>query len=202
MRRIADYKNLGMVRQGQIGADKHPPRAVPLGVQPFGRRRSGNACGADQCPALDPLVSKGRALVITLRYRATETKLDPEPLQGSGSDGREFWRKARQQARSRFDQDDSGRRRIDPAKITRQGGFRQLGNGAGKFDPGRAAPDDHEGEALGALGHGRAVLRALKREQDPAPKRDRVVDCLQAGRNRFPMGVPGIPVRAPVATTS
>ena len=93
----------------------------------------------------------------------------------------------REQARRRLDQDDARAARIDGAEVLGERAVRQLRDGAGHLDAGRAAADDDEIQqprALGGIGLG---LGLLEGEQDAAAHVGRVVDGLEAGRGRGPV---------------
>ena len=80
-------------------------------------------------------------------------------------------------------------RRIDVAEVSRQREARDRRQHAGQLDACRTAADDHEGHVGRALrGVGRA-LGALEREQPAPAKLDRVLDALEARRERFPLVV-------------
>ena len=83
---------------------------------------------------------------------------------------------------------------IDVSEVRRQRIAGQLGDGAREFDPGRARTDNDKGEQRRApLGIGLA-LGAFERHQDSAPQRGRVLQRLEAGRERLPFVVAEIRV--------
>jgi hypothetical protein len=70
-----------------------------------------------------------------------------------------------------------------------QGELREIRDGAGELDAGRAAPDDDKCEpGAPALRIGFS-LGMLERQQDPAPDRGRVLQRLQSGSMGFPLVV-------------
>ena len=71
---------------------------------------------------------------------------------------------------------------------------RELGDRAGELDAGRPAADDHEGQQRCALGRVGRALGLLERQQDAAADVDRVLDRLQARRERLPLVVAEIGV--------
>ena len=134
------------------------------------------------------------ALGIERGDRRTEPHLDAELFERVLRGFRQRGIERREQARRRLDQNDARAARIDRAEILRQRAIRQLRDGAGHFDAGRAAADDHEIQqprALGRIGLGFGLFEG---EQDAAADISRVVDRLQAGRERRPVVVTEIGV--------
>ncbi len=84
--------------------------------------------------------------------------------------------------------------RIDIAEIGRERLAGELDDGAGELDTSRAATDDDEIEKPPSLVRVGARLRALEGDEDLAPDVGRVLDLLQAGRDRLPFVMPEIGV--------
>ena len=113
---------------------------------------------------------------------------DPEALElalrGSGS----IRRVRRQDPIHRLDQDDPGLARADRPEVALERVVRDLAERPGQLDAGRAAADDDERHPLASpLGIGFALGR-LEGDQDPSPDLGRVLDGLEAGRDRGPFG--------------
>ena len=138
-----------------------------------------------------PIVTPSASQCVTGVPRRTSTpSLSSELVRG----GAQHRRKGRQHARPGLDQDDARLARIDVAEVVAQRHARQLGDGAGHLDAGRAAADHDEGEeaAAGLVALGR--LGVLERRQDAAADVRGVVDLLQAGRHALPFVVAEIGV--------
>ena len=103
--------------------------------------------------------------------------------------GREIVGKARQHARAGFDQHHARLMGIDVAKIRRQRVLREFGDGAGKFDAGRAGADDDKGQKCGALFRIAFAFGSLEGDQDSPPQRGGVFERFQTRRKRLPFVV-------------
>ena len=123
-----------------------------------------------------------------------EPHLDAELFERCPRGLRERRIERREQARRRLDQDDARRARIDRAEILGERAVGQLGDRARHLDAGRAAADDDEVQQPRALGRVGLGLGLLEGEQDAAADVGRVVDGLQAGRERRPVVVAEIGV--------
>ena len=77
--------------------------------------------------------------------------------------GREVVGKARQHARAGLDQHDARLVGVDVAEVRRQRVLRQLGDGAGELDAGRAGADDDEGQQRRAPLPDRSRARRARR---------------------------------------
>ena len=92
----------------------------------------------------------------------------------------------------RLDQEDPRVLRADRAEVAPQRVVRDLAERAGELDAGRAAADDDERHPRPPpLGIGLA-LGGLERDEDPAADLRRVVDRLEARRERRPLVVPEV----------
>ena len=128
--------------------------------------------------------------VTAVPSRTSTPSCSSDVFAASDSDGIE----RRQQARRRLDQNDARAARIDRAEIRRERAVGKLRDGAGHLDAGRAAADDDEIQQPRALGRIGLGLGLLEGEQDAAADVGRVVDGLQAGRERRPVVVAEIGV--------
>ena len=99
---------------------------------------------------------------------------------------REVVRVAGQHARAGLDQDHPRALGVDVAEVRRQRVARQFGDGAGELDAGRPGADDREGQQRRPAVRVGLEFGALEGEQDPAADHGRVLEGLQAGRERFP----------------
>ena len=97
------------------------------------------------------------------RDRLPKHDLDAELLQRTLRVGRQVFGKARQHARTGLDQHDARLVRVDVAEVRRQRVARQLGDGAGEFDAGRAGADDDEGQQRRAPLPDRSRARRARR---------------------------------------
>ena len=104
-------------------------------------------------------------------------------------------RQGRKHARPGLEQDDARRARIDAAEILGDGVARDLGDGAGHLDAGRAGADDHEREQPPPLGLVVGQFRLLECQQDAAADAGGVLDALEARRHRRPFVMAEIGVR-------
>src|SRR6516225_158353 len=97
-----------------------------------------------------------------------------------------LFRKGRQQARSGFDQYDSGCPGVNAPEVTGECLSRNFRYGARHFDTGGAASDDHECKQPLALGVVASELRFLKRGQNVPTDTGGVFDALETGRDFDP----------------
>ena len=93
----------------------------------------------------------------------------------------------RKQARPGFDEQDARRARVDVAEIPGECVPRYLRQRARHLHARGPAADHREGEKRFALGRTGGCLRLLERGQDAAPDQERVVECLEARRELFPL---------------
>jgi hypothetical protein len=77
---------------------------------------------------------------------------------------------------------------------------RDLGQGAGEFDAGRSAADEHEREQLALPRRIGLALGFLEGEQKAPANRDGVSSVFKPGRERLPLLVPKYAWREPLAT--
>src|SRR6185437_752803 len=95
--------------------------------------------------------------------------------------------KAREKARPGFEQDDARLLRVDMPEIARQRLVRELGDGSGELDSGRAAADHDEGQQRGAARRIATGFGLLESEQQPAADEQRILDALQSRREAAPL---------------
>ena len=117
------------------------------------------------------------------------TNLDAETLQRTARRVSQLLGKRRQDGWSGFDEHDSRTRGVDGLELVAQRLPRDLGKRACQLDTGRAAADDDEREQLTLAARILLALRALERNQDAPPDRDRVFQRLQSRRVRLPVRV-------------
>src|SRR5204863_3518942 len=108
---------------------------------------------------------------------------------------RQARRIGRQHAARALDQYDARAVRIDAAELAAQGVSRDLGEGAGKLDAGRAAAHDDEREPGEASCRIVLALRALEGGKHAAADLERILERLQARRERHPLVVAKVAVR-------
>ena len=100
-----------------------------------------------------------------------------------------------QHRRTRLDQEDARRARVDVPEIARERLARDLGERAGHLDAGRAAADhDKRQERLAPARIG-FTLGTFERQQHAPPDVERVLERLEARRGRAPLVVPEVGVR-------
>ncbi len=85
--------------------------------------------------------------------------------------------------------------RVDAAELRGQRGARELGDRAGELDARRTGADNDEGQKRRALPLVGLALRLLEGEEDAAPYGRRVLERLEARRERLPsiMAEIGVP---------
>ena len=94
-----------------------------------------------------------------------------------------------------FDEHDARRLGADVPEVLPQRLARDLGERAGQLDAGRSAADDHERQQAPLHGGVRLPLRRFERQQHPPPDLERIVERLQPGRARRPLGVAEVRMR-------
>ncbi len=118
--------------------------------------------------------------------RLSQHHFDADARQRTLRIGRQIVGKTRQHAGSGLDQDDARLVGVDVAEVGRQGVLREFGDGAGKFDAGRAGADNDKGQQRRPPFRIALAFGAFEGHQDTAPERGGVLQCFQAGRERLP----------------
>ena len=121
--------------------------------------------------------------------RVRRPDLDPELLELALRRRRSIGRIRRQDPIHRLDQDDPGLVRPDRPEVALERVVGDLAQRAGQLDPGRAAADQHERHPRPAPLRVGFALGGLEGDQDPPPDLGRVLDRLEPGRDRRPLGV-------------
>ena len=162
-------------------------RGTPSVLTQRGRRDAG---GPQHRSRVDTLGARHHAMRIDRGHRRAFANFDAQALQRRG---------ARRSAASpgnvgrivgsRLDEHDSRTGSIDGMELVAQRLSRDLGERAGKLDSGRAATDDDKGEQLTLSARVLLALRALERDEDAPPDRDRIFQRLQSWCVRLPIGV-------------
>jgi hypothetical protein len=101
-----------MPGQGQIGADRHATAVTGFDAEPGSGRRGGHAGGPDQGAALDAILAERGTFGVAARDPDPELQLDAQSCEIPRRTRGQRRRKAGQQARLGFDQDDAGGGRI------------------------------------------------------------------------------------------
>jgi len=113
--------------------------------------------------------------------------LDAEAFDRALGIGREILREARQHAAARLRSGSPALAGVDIAKVRRHRDMRELRDGAGKFDPGRAGADDHECQPRGTtLRIGLAARRARRPSESGAGLVVASSSVFSPGANGFP----------------
>ena len=94
-----------------------------------------------------------------------------------------------------FDEHDAGRTRIDGAEVVAHGESGEFADGAGHFDAGRAAADDHEGEQPGGGFRVGFALGPFERREYAAANLGGVFEALEPRGECGPFVVPEVGVR-------
>jgi hypothetical protein len=97
-------------------------------------------------PARNGLVSDADTVGVAMRDGLAEPHFDAELLERASRVPRQRGGKVGQQPRPRLDEDHARPARVDRAEIARERAARELGDGAGELDAGRAAADDDDRE--------------------------------------------------------
>ena len=122
---------------------------------------------------------------------------DAEPLELALRRGRPVRRIRRQDPVHRLDEHDPRLARADRPEVAAERVVGDLAERPGELDPGRSAADDDERHpGAPQLGVGLALGR-LEGDQDPPPDLGRVLDGLEAGRDRRPVRVVEVGVVRP-----
>jgi acetyl esterase/lipase len=124
-----------MTREGQIGPDRHSAPASRVDAKPGGGRRGGDTGSPNHGAAVNARVADRDAVPVAAGHHGAEPYFDPEPYQSPRGPLGKSWRKARQQARAAFDQNDAGGRRVDMPEVAGERRLCQFGERAGELDP-------------------------------------------------------------------
>ena len=162
-------------------------------------RRCHDAGGPHDRACLDAFLVDGYSAAIATSHTSIWTHIDAELAERAKRRSGERWIEGREEPRPGLHQNNTRQPRVDRSEIRSKRPPRQLGDSAGHLDPGRPAADDHEIQQTPLLGGIRFRLRALERQQNPAPQVGRVVDRLEPRRGKLPMAIAKIRVLAPVA---
>ncbi len=170
---------------------------MPIGGDPDPGRggRCAHARRPDQRAGLDPASRGIGAAGIAACHLDTEADIHAHAAQCRQGVGRQVLGQRREQSRPGLDEHHICLGRIDPSEIVTQRVARDLGNRSGHLDPGRAAPDDDEGQQPDLLVAIRGKLRLLERQQNPLADHGCIGDPLQSGREPRPFLVAEIGVR-------
>ena len=112
---------------------------------------------------------------------AIRVNLDTQILQALCTLRGEVLPEPRQHLLASVEEQDPGRAGVDLPEVVLEHSPRQLGDLPGDLDPGRAAPDDDEGEPPPPLLGVGLELSHLEGPEDPSPQLQRVVDRLHSG---------------------
>ena len=126
--------------------------------------------------------------------RVSSRTVDAEPLELPLGRRRAIGRVGRQDPIHRLDEDDRGVARVDRPEVALERVARDLAEGAGELDPGRAATDEHEGHPLAPPVRVGFPFRGLERDEDAPPDLGRVLEGLEPRARRRPLVVPEVRV--------
>ena len=144
---------------------------------------SGDACdagGPQDRAGLQALVADVDDAAIDAIDRGAGAHGDAEPLEIASRAIAELRRERRQHVRPAFEEHHRRGPRIDGPELVPQRVPRDLDDGAGQLDAGRAAADDDERQPPPAFVIGRRPLGPLERHQHLRADRERVIERLEA----------------------
>src|SRR5690606_18535839 len=119
-RRVADREDLRMLRNRQVGTHDDAAGAIAFGTDPLSGPRGGDTRGPENGPRGDPLAGGDDPVRVDALHRRPGPDLDTEPLELTLRLLGQRLREARQDARARLDQNDTGGARVDVAEIPRE----------------------------------------------------------------------------------
>ena len=160
---------------------------VRRGVEPQRGRRGLNAGGPDDRRRSQPPVAEDDAFGAAFRHRLPEHDFDAQPLQRALRIEGQVLGESGQHARTGLDQHDARLTRVDAAELGRQRGARQFGDRAGKLDPCRTSADNDEGQKRRPLLFVGLALGLFEGEEYAAANGRRVLERLEARRERLPI---------------
>ena len=185
-----------MAGHGEVGLDAHAPRPVERRAEGPRERARRDAGGPEHRARRDPhAVTQGDSLRVDGGDGRPGPHLDAEPLELPPRRVGQGLRVPGKHARGGLEQEHPRALGVDVAEVVRERVPRDLGDRAGELDAGRAAADDDEREQRPLLLRIALALGRLERDQDPPPDLERVLDALEAGRDRRPLVVPEVRVR-------
>ena len=164
-RGVADDEDVRQSHDREVGAHLDPALVVALGPEPAARRRGHDAGRPDHGAGVDASARDECPGGVHVLDPGVGVHLDAEPFQRSASDLRQALGIDLQYARRRLQQNDAGGAWIDIAKIPRHDALRELGDGAGEFDPRGPAADHDEGKQAALLLAVLAGRGPLERQQ-------------------------------------
>lgn len=189
---IADYEDVRMSLDGEIGFHDHPSGPVDFGsVGSLGdhlAQRAGRHAGRPNLArAFDAafaavLFLDGDAFVVDRGHHRVELNLDVHLFQPPLCLETQLWTHRRQHRGCGVEQDHPALTGRDGPKRACQGALGELDDLPSHLDAGRPSADDDERQAPLPFGMVGADLGGLERAQDAAAQLQRVVDGLHSGR--------------------
>lgn len=144
---------------------------------------------------VDALLTDPHRSIFHPGHRLAVPHLHAKTTQGLPSGRAQVFRERREDGWARFDQDDARNRRIDIVEFRTQRLPRNLAKGAGHFDAGGSAANQHVCQQPPLVDGIRLALRLFECDQQPPPDRQRIVQRLEARGGRRPLVVAKIRVR-------
>ena len=187
-------KTSGWPGEAQVRVDQHAAGAIDGSSQRFPQGRGRHPGG----PENDGRGQAGRAHDYGGGFDAGDqgrgANFNPQLTQLFFGTAGQVFRISGQYARTAFEKDDAGAFGIDGVKLIGQNAARNLSQGAGQLDPGRATAHNHEIELHLARAAGRVTFGQLKRQQDAAADFNGVFNGLETRRQGLPFVVAEIGV--------
>ena len=186
---IADDEDLAMPWHAEVGLHLYSARTIERGAEILAQRRGRIARGPQDRVRVDPLTTHHHVMRADVGRERAGAHVDADVREvASGVLAQRVWIRW-QDARTALEQHDARLGGIDAAKVVTERSARDGREHAGQLDARRSAAHDDEGEPRGALLRIVGRLGALERGEHAPPDLHRVVDALEARRERLPFRV-------------